>query len=119
MNDFDPKTGQFWRPTEDEIPEFLVDEGNWNAMNRELYKLVYTNMPQWLQTLTSEAFPIGFNKELVTVSQDDGVGLCFAVFNIIMALTTLRNTLIRVRKCVKREEKYANEAESGPRGYGR
>ena len=51
MNDFDPKTGQFWRPTEDEIPEFLVDEGNWNAMNRELYKLVYTNMPQWLQTL--------------------------------------------------------------------
>ena len=86
MRDFDPKTGQFWRPTDNEIPEFLNAEGNWKAMNRELYSLVYQNMPPWLQTLTSEAFPIGFNKELVTVSQDDGVGLCFAVFNIIMGI---------------------------------
>ena len=86
MNDYDPRTGRFWYPKPIEIPEFLEEEGNWKAMNRELYNLVYQHMPSWLQTLTNEAFPVGYDKELITIKPNDGVGLVFAVFSIIMGI---------------------------------
>ena len=43
-------------------------------------------MPAWLQTLTNEAFPVGYDKDLVTIEHNDGVGLVFAVLSIVMGI---------------------------------
>ena len=54
MNDYDPKTGLFWRAPQGDIPDIFYQEGKLTEQNRELYNLVYDSLPSHLTSAVNE-----------------------------------------------------------------
>ena len=82
MNDYDPKTGVFWRALQGDIPNIFYQEGKLVEQNLELYNLVYDSLPSHLTSAVNEPITMGLDRTIFQVKVGDGVSLCFALMTI-------------------------------------